>query len=139
MLFLPALGTTMVRFKSIWAAKLNAICWLELLFFHRNTMLRIFSELMASGSLSLSRLSFPRTPAFPKTTPNDFELSKYVQRPVKTHMTAIEHTLRYLRGTFDKYLHFSRDCPVVDTPWGWVDSDWAGDLILAALMLRTLS
>ena len=55
------------------------------------------------------------------------ELSKYVQRPDKAHMTAAEHTLRYLRGTFDKSVCFSRDCPIVDTPWGWVDSDWAGD------------
>ena len=55
------------------------------------------------------------------------ELSKYVQRPGKAHMAAAEHTLRYLRGTFDKSLRFSRDCPIVDTPWGWVDSDWAGD------------
>jgi hypothetical protein len=42
-------------------------------------------------------------------------------------MAAVEHTLRYLGGTFDKSLCFSRDCPIVDTPWGWVDSDWAGD------------
>ncbi len=55
------------------------------------------------------------------------ELSKYVQRPEKVHMAATEHTLRYLRDTFDKSLRFSRDCPIVDTPWGWVDSDWSGD------------
>ena len=55
------------------------------------------------------------------------ELSKYVQRPDKTHMTATEHTLRYLRGTFDKSLRFSRDCPIVDTPYEWVDSDRTGD------------
>jgi hypothetical protein len=55
------------------------------------------------------------------------ELSKYVQRPGKVHMAASEHTLRYLRVTFDKSLRFSRDFPIVDTPWGWVDSDWAGD------------
>jgi hypothetical protein len=42
-------------------------------------------------------------------------------------MAAAEHTLRYLRGTFDTSLRFSRGCPIVDTPWGWVDSDWAGD------------
>jgi hypothetical protein len=42
-------------------------------------------------------------------------------------MAAAEHTLRYLRGTFDESLSFSRDCPIVDTPWGWVDSHWAGD------------
>jgi hypothetical protein len=55
------------------------------------------------------------------------ELSKYVQRPGKVHMPVVEHTLRYLRGTFDKSLRFSRDYPVVDTPWGWVDSDWIGE------------
>jgi hypothetical protein len=42
-------------------------------------------------------------------------------------MAAAEHTLRYLRGTFDKALRFSRDCPIVDTPWGWVNLDWTGD------------
>ena len=52
------------------------------------------------------------------------ELSKYVQRPGKAHMTATEHTLRYLRDTFDKLLRFSRDCPIVDTPCGWVT--WTG-------------
>ena len=67
------------------------------------------------------------------------ELSKYVQRPDKVHMSATEHTLRYLRGTFDKSLRFSRDCPIVDTPWGWVD--WTGSvtLILATLTPRTSS
>ena len=55
------------------------------------------------------------------------ELSKYVQRPGKDHMTTDEYTLRYLRCTFDKSIRFSRDCAIVDTPWGWVDSDWAGD------------
>jgi hypothetical protein len=29
------------------------------------------------------------------------ELSKYVQRPGKAHMAVAEHTLLYLRGTFD--------------------------------------
>jgi hypothetical protein len=42
-------------------------------------------------------------------------------------MSAVEHTLRYFRGTFDKSLCFSRDYHIVDTPWGWVDSDGAGD------------
>jgi hypothetical protein len=55
------------------------------------------------------------------------ELSKYVQHPDKSLMTTAEHTLRYLRDTFDKSVCFSRDFPIVDTPWGWVDSDWAGD------------
>jgi Reverse transcriptase (RNA-dependent DNA polymerase) len=55
------------------------------------------------------------------------ELSKYVQHPGLPHMQAAEHALRYLRGTFDKSLKFSRDTPLVDTVWGWVDSDWAGD------------
>ena len=55
------------------------------------------------------------------------ELNKYVQSPGLPHMHAVEHTLRYLRGTFDKSLKFSRDTPLIDTIWGWVDSDWTGD------------
>jgi hypothetical protein len=35
------------------------------------------------------------------------ELSEYVQRPGKAHMTTAEHTLWYLRGTFDKSVFFS--------------------------------
>ena len=68
------------------------------------------------------------------------ELSKYVQRSGKAHMVATEYTLRYLLGTFDKSLRFSRDCPIVDTPWGWVDSDWVGDTdarLLACIAMST--
>ena len=54
-------------------------------------------------------------------------MDQYVQRPDKDHMTDTEHTLRYLRVTFDKSIRFSRDCPIVDTPWGWTDSDWTGN------------
>jgi hypothetical protein len=85
-----------------------------------------FSELMDSGALSLSRLSFPPTPNFPKMivilllitcftyvitvlwevwTTSDLtfaysEISKYVQRPRQTHMTSTDHTLWCLRDTF---------------------------------------
>ena len=39
------------------------------------------------------------------------ELSKYVQFPGKPHMLAAEHVLRYLRGTYNKYILYSRDVP----------------------------
>ena len=55
------------------------------------------------------------------------ELSKYVQSPGLTHMHAVEHALRYLRSIFYQSLKFSRDTPLIDTIWGWMDSDWAGD------------
>jgi hypothetical protein len=42
-------------------------------------------------------------------------------------MHAVEHALRYLRSFFYQSLKFSRDTPLIDTIWGWVDSDWAGD------------
>ena len=57
------------------------------------------------------------------------ELSKYVQFPGKPHMLAAEHVLRYLRGTYNKYILYSRDVPrtLRNVLWGAVDSDWAGD------------
>ncbi len=110
--------------RHIWAVKLNVTCPPALLLSPRNTTQRTFFALMDSGDLFLSQLCFsPR----PDLVFAYSELSKYVQRPGKVHMSADEHTLRYLRDTFDKSLRFSRDCPIVDTPWGWVDSDWAGD------------
>jgi hypothetical protein len=62
------------------------------------------------------------------------ELSKYVQFPGKPHMLAAEHVLRHLpcvrlRGTYSKYIQYSRDVPrtLRNVLWGVVDSDWAGD------------
>ena len=55
------------------------------------------------------------------------EFNKYIQSPVLPQMHVAEHVLHYLRDTFDKSLKFSRDTPLVDTIWGWVDSDWTGD------------
>jgi hypothetical protein len=55
------------------------------------------------------------------------ELNKYVQFPGKLHMAAAEHVLRYLRGTYDKGILFSRGVKNANLLWGWVDADWAGD------------
>jgi hypothetical protein len=57
------------------------------------------------------------------------ELSKYVQFPGKPHMLAAEHVLRHLRGTYTKFIQYSRDIPstLQNVLWGAVDSDWAGD------------
>ena len=58
-LFLPVLTVLLMEwFKPIWAANLNAICWLALLLSHRNTMSKIFSEL---GDLPLSTFLPPHT------------------------------------------------------------------------------
>jgi len=48
------------------------------------------------------------------------ELSKYVQNPGKNHMLATEHVLRYLRGTWNQTIRYSRDSH--ENPnvlWGW--------------------
>ena len=55
------------------------------------------------------------------------ELNKYVQFPVKLHMSAAEHVLRYLRGTYEKGILFSRGVKHANLLWGWVDTDWDGD------------
>ena len=56
------------------------------------------------------------------------ELSKYVQFLGKAHMDADQHVLRYLRGTYDQAIPNQRVDTLVDTLWGWVDSDWAIDV-----------
>jgi hypothetical protein len=55
------------------------------------------------------------------------ELSKYVQSPGKLHMTVTDHVLRYLHGTYEKGIFFSRGRIHANLLWGWVDADWAGD------------
>jgi len=36
--------------------------------------------------------------------------------------------LRYLRGTYDQAILYQHVDVLVDTLWGWVDSDWAADV-----------
>ena len=58
------------------------------------------------------------------------ELSKYVQFPGKSHMSAADHVLRYLRGSAHYHIKYTRDLPdatMSNKLWGCVDSDWAGD------------
>jgi hypothetical protein len=55
------------------------------------------------------------------------ELSRFVSDPGGTHMQAAKRVLRYLKGTKDLGLRYTR--PLVDSLdelWGCVDSDWAG-------------
>ena len=42
-------------------------------------------------------------------------------------MAAADHLLRYLRGTYEKGILFSRGFKHANLLWGWVDADWAGD------------
>ena len=43
-------------------------------------------------------------------------------------MDAALHVLRYLRGTYDQAILYQHVDVLVDTLWGWVDSDWAADV-----------
>jgi hypothetical protein len=59
------------------------------------------------------------------------ELSRFVSAPGQNHMQAVKHLLRYLKGTSDLGLRFSKpkNSGPMDRPnvlWGFVDSDWAG-------------
>ena len=59
------------------------------------------------------------------------ELSRFVSSPGQKHMAAVKHLLRYLQGSHELGLKYSKpgnSCPG-DRPnmlWGFVDSDWAG-------------
>ena len=59
------------------------------------------------------------------------ELSRFVSSPGESHMRAVKHLLRYLRGSREMGLNYSRPSNhgPMDRPnilWGFVDSDWAG-------------
>ena len=55
------------------------------------------------------------------------ELSRFVSDPGDKHMVAAKHLLRYVKGTKELGLRFSRPCnSKLNTLWGYVDSDWAG-------------
>ena len=59
------------------------------------------------------------------------ELSRFVSAPGQNHMQAVKHLLRYLKGTSELGLRYSKpkNSGPMDRPnvlWGFVDSDWAG-------------
>jgi hypothetical protein len=53
---------------------------------------------------------------------------RYRTIPGQAHMDAALHVLRYLRGTHDQAILYQQVDTLVDTLWGWVDSDWAADV-----------
>jgi hypothetical protein len=59
------------------------------------------------------------------------ELSRFVSSPCQIHMLAAKHLLRYLKGTKDLGLQFTKPKDQssrnqTNILWGFVDSDWAG-------------
>lgn len=55
------------------------------------------------------------------------ELSRFVSDPGEIHMKAAKRVLRYLKGTMDLRLNYSRpEGDKLNQLWGYVDSDWAG-------------
>ena len=59
------------------------------------------------------------------------ELSRFVSCPGEKHMVAVKHLLRYLKGSRELGLKYSKpgNSGPMDRPnklWGFVDSDWAG-------------
>jgi len=57
------------------------------------------------------------------------ELSRFVSRPSKSHQTAVKHVLRYLKGTQNLGIRYSKQdghSTQTNLLWGYVDSDWAG-------------
>jgi hypothetical protein len=59
------------------------------------------------------------------------ELSRFVSSPGHHHMAAFKHLIRYLKGSRELGLTYSKPsiCGPMNQPnilWGFVDSDWAG-------------
>ena len=55
------------------------------------------------------------------------KLAQYSQSPTRDHWTAVKHVLRYLKGTLDKSLIFTKsevDLNLI----GFSDADWAGSI-----------
>ena len=58
------------------------------------------------------------------------ELSRFVSAPAEAHMKAVKHLVRYLRGTMDLGLLYSKTAGGAGPPsvlTAYVDADWAGD------------
>jgi hypothetical protein len=51
-------------------------------------------------------------------------LSQYLVEPRRLHLVAAKHVMRYLKGTLDYGLCYTRDCDF--RLYGYIDSDWAG-------------
>jgi len=55
------------------------------------------------------------------------EISKYVQFPGIAHMEAAEHVLRYLPGTWNESITYTRGYRKLNEKRGWVDAEWDDD------------
>jgi hypothetical protein len=54
-------------------------------------------------------------------------VSRFMQRPMTEHQQAVKRILRYIKGTIDYGLHYSR-CPGAEHFMRYNDSDLAGDI-----------
>ena len=53
------------------------------------------------------------------------KLSQYSQSPTEDHWTMIKHVLRYVKGTLDYKLSFTKPKDDLELT-GFCDADWAG-------------
>ena len=64
------------------------------------------------------------------TQPNVFfvvnTLSQYLVEPKNVHLVAAKHVMRYLEGTIDYGLNYTRDHDF--RLYGYTDSDWTGSV-----------
>jgi hypothetical protein len=51
-------------------------------------------------------------------------LSQYLVEPIRVHLVAAKHVMRYLKGTLDYGLCYTRDHDF--RLYGYTDSDWVG-------------
>ena len=55
-------------------------------------------------------------------------VARFCSSPTKEHWTAVKRILRYLKGTSNYGLMYSRNDDIADALNGYSDADWAGDV-----------
>ena len=78
----------------------------------------------------LGSVMYPQIATWPDLSYAVSTLSKFASNPEKQHWIALMHVLWYIKGTLDFKITYGREGYTGLTPVGYVDADYAGDLVL---------